>query len=182
MSRIRTWCIALTLIALVGAAAPSDVEAQRPHTREGFFIGFGLGLGTLGCDDCDEREAGLSGYLKLGGTVNDRVLLGFESSGWTKEESGVTLSQGNASAVVWFYPTAASGFYLKGGLGLATLDLTIEDVGSGDETGAGVTLGLGFDARVGSNFSLTPYGNLVVGNFDGGSTNVVQVGIGLSWH
>lgn len=173
--------VVLTLATL--AFVPSTVDAQRPQTRDGFFIGFGLGWGSLGCSECDgEREAGYSGYLKLGGTVSEKLLLGFESNGWYKDENGVTLSQGNLSGVAYLYPEPASGFFLKGGLGWSTLDLSISGLGSETETGFGFTAGLGYDARVGSNFSLTPYANLVVGSFDGVSTNVLQAGLGLTWH
>jgi len=120
--------------------------------------------------------------LKLGGTVNQQLLLGFESSGWVKEESGVTLSQGNGSAVAYFYPSAEGGFFIKGGLGLATLRLDIAGWGGNTETGFGLVGGLGYDARVGNNFSLSPYANFAFGSFDGGSTNVIQAGLGLTWH
>jgi hypothetical protein len=174
----------LLVLLCASLVLPDQSAAQsRPQTREGFFIGFGLGWGSLGCSDCSgDRESGLSGYLKLGGTVNDRLLLGFESNGWTKEESGVRLSQGNASAVAYFYPEAESGLFLKGGLGLSTLDLNISELGGVSETGFGLVAGAGYDARVGDNFSLTPYANFVYGSFDGGSTNVFQAGLGLTWH
>lgn len=108
----------LVAAILMAGCIVEPVSAQvRPQTRDGFFVGFGLGWGSLGCSDCDgEREPGLSGYFKLGGTVSDQLLLGFESNGWYKEEDGVTLSQGNLSAVAYLYPAPASGFFLKGGL------------------------------------------------------------------
>jgi len=172
-------------LALLLCSIPAQgiVAQSRPQTREGFFIGFGLGWGSLGCSDCSgDRQSGFSGYLKLGGTVNDRLLLGFESNGWAKKEGNVTLSQGNYSAAAYFYPTAESGFFLKGGLGLSTLKLDVSGFGSGSETGFGTVIGLGYDARVGTNFSLTPYANIVYGSFNGGSTNVFQAGMGLTWH
>jgi len=175
---------AICLSVGLSLTLPQPGAAQeRPQVREGFFIGFGLGWGSLGCSDCGgEREGGFSGYLKLGGTVNDQLLLGFETNGWTKEENGVTLSQGNLSGTAYYYPQPEKGFFLKGGLGLSTLDLSISGFGEGSETGFGLIGGLGWDARVGSNFSLTPYANFVYGSFDGGSTNVVQAGLGLTWH
>jgi hypothetical protein len=52
------------------------LEAQgRPQTREGFWIGGGLGYGSLGIEDLTDREDGLSGNLTLGGTVSPRFLL-----------------------------------------------------------------------------------------------------------
>lgn len=180
MKRLSGFMVVAAMALLL---VPQSSAAQsRPQTREGFFIGFGFGWGSLGCKDCGDREAGVSGYLKLGGTVNEKLLLGFESNGWAKEQNGVTLSQGNASAVAYFYPTAESGFFLKGGLGVSTLKLDVSGFGSGSVTGSGLVIGLGYDARVGDNFSLTPFANLVTGSFDNGSTNVIQAGLGLTWH
>ncbi len=181
MNQVTGVSLILTALCL---AFVQPLQAQaRPQTREGFFIGFGLGWGSLGCSECDgEREAGLSGYFKLGGAVNEQLLLGFETNGWTKEEDGVTLSQGNGSAVAYFYPQPNSGFFIKGGLGLSTLDLEVSGWGSDSETGLGLVGGVGYDARVGRNFSLSPYANVLHGSFDGGSTNVFQAGVGLTWH
>lgn len=177
---------------LVSLVTQSSLGAQgtvdgggygRPHTREGFWIGFGLGAGSLGCETCEgEREMGLSGNLKLGGTVSPRFLLGAETNGWYKSEEGVTLTHGNLSAVAYLYPSVTSGFYFKVGLGLATLSAEVDGFGSETETGGGAVLGIGYDARVGANFSLTPYVNAMGGSFDGGTTNVVQFGLGLTWH
>ena len=161
----------------------ADAGSGRSHTREGFWIGFGLGAGSLGCDECDgERETAFSGNLKMGGTVNSRVLIGGETNGWYKSQSGITTTYGNLSAVVYFYPSETNGFYLKGGLGLASLAIDVAGYGSADETGGGAVLGLGYDARVGQNFSLTPYLNFMGGSFDGGNANVVQFGLGFTWH
>ena len=57
----------------------------------------------------------------------------------------------------------------------------------------GLTAGLGYDFRVGRNLSLTPYlnylrsgkGELEVNDISSGfnvSSNILQVGLGLTWH
>jgi len=185
----RNRSILLVLATLSLAIAPlraqgiADSGGGKPQTREGFWIGFGLGAGSLGCDECSgERETAFSGNFKLGGTINPHLLLGGETNGWYKSETGVTIQYGNVSAVAYYYPSVTSGFYLKGGVGLASLSLDIDSFGSDSETGSGAVLGLGYDARVGRNFSLTPYVNFMAGSFDGGSANVVQYGLGFTWH
>ena len=50
------------------------------------------------------------------------------------------------------------------------------------EVYAGAILGIGYDIRLGKNFSLTPYLNGVGASFDGDGLNVSQIGIGFSWH
>ena len=164
-------------------ASPVWAQVAEPAARRGFWIGFGFGHGSLGCDECGgEREGSLSGNLRLGGTLSQKVLLGFETNGWYKDEGGATLTMGNASAVVIFYPSQTGGFHLKGGLGVSRLELDLDGFGRLSETGAGALLGIGYDFRVGRNFSLTPYLNGLGGNFDGGTANFWQIGLGVSWH
>ena len=184
--RSRLIPLVVTAVALNAAVARAqgvaDSGSGRPHTREGFWIGFGLGAGSLGCDDCDDRETAFSGNLKLGGTINPHFLLGAETNGWTKSEDGFTLTYGNLSAVAYYYPSITSGFHLKGGLGIANLRADANEFGNDSETGTGAVIGLGYDARMRPNFSLTPYVNFMGGKFDGGSMNLFQFGLGFTWH
>jgi hypothetical protein len=178
--------IALTVMLFSARATHAQGIADggigRPHTREGFWIGLGLGAGSLGCEDCDDRETSWSGNFKLGGTINPRFLLGVETNGWYKSETGVTLTYGNLSAVGYFYPSELSGFYFKAGAGFANLRVEVDDFGNDSESGPGGVAGLGYDVRVGNNFSLTPYLNFMMGSFNGSTANVVQAGLGLTWH
>lgn len=169
-------------LTLLASSRPAEAQDSGPRERQGFWIGFGLGPGSLSCDDCSGSETSYSGNFRLGGTISRKVLLGFESNAWYKEQSGVSLTMANASAVVIFYPSATGGFHLKGGLGVSRLEVEISGLGGGGETGAGALLGIGYDFRAGRNFSLTPFLNGLGGNFDGGSANFWQVGLGLSWH
>lgn len=177
---MRRW-YGLLAIAVVAGAATAHAQDGNPQLRRGFWIGLGLGYGSLGCEDCD-RLSGLSGYVKLGGTLSQKVLLGVEANGWTRKESGATLSYSNLSAVVYFYPSSTGGFHLKGGLGASRVDLDLGIGGRDKDTGGGILLGVGYDARVGRNFSLTPYLNLVGSNFDDSKVNLVQFGVGVTWH
>jgi hypothetical protein len=183
MRRFATTALILTA-ALV--AMPQDADAQmNAPARDGFFIGFGLGGGSFGCTDCGDRQSGVSGHFKLGGAVSERVLLGFESSGWTKEEQGARLTHANASLIAQFYPAPASGFFMKGGLGWSRLEVSATGGGvsfGGGTNGLGLTAGLGYDVRVGNSFSVSPYGMFGWGNFDGGSAQNFQLGLGLTWH
>ena len=175
--------IQATALAAAASFIAATAHAQsRPNTREGFWFNVGLGAGSLGCDDCDTRTNGLSGQLSLGGTINPRFLLGVSSNGWTKSESGATLTMGALTAAFRFYPSATGGFYLTGGLGLATLDLGIEGYGSETETGTGALLGLGYDVRVAENVSLTPFWNGIGGSFNGAGANFGQIGLSVTWH
>jgi hypothetical protein len=137
----------------------------------------------MGCQDCYWREGGFSGNASLGGTLSSKVLLGAMSAGWTKEESGVTLTVGSLAAVVRFYPSATGGFYLLGGLGIGTISADISGFGSDSETGASAILGLGYDIRVGKSVSLTPFWNGVgVSTSNDSDANFGQIGLGITIH
>jgi len=178
--------IAILGIAVLSVAArPSGADAQNPQTRQGFFIGLGIGAGSFGVEGGDERDTGVAGHVTLGGTLTPQLLLGGEFTGWTKEEDGARVSHTNATAIVQFYPIVEGGLFLRAGIGSSTLSIsgTSGNVTvSIDDTALGATAGLGYDIRVGSNFSITPYGLFVWGNFEGGSANHFQGGLGVTWH
>ena len=188
---VRSLVGVATLVISAVSAATSSAYAQDTvagvgeaarHAREGFWIGFGFGAGSLGCEGCDDRETGFSGYLKLGSTINPHVLLGAETNGWVKSEDGVNFMHGNLSAVAYLYPSVTNGFYLKGGLGVATNRIEAGDFGTASERGPGAVLGIGYDIRIRNNLSLTPYANALGGKFDSGNTNLIQLGLGFTWH
>src|SRR3990170_2157258 len=78
--RTSSWLLGLALVLSFGAA---PLAAQHAQTRDGFWFGAGLGYGSLGCDGCGgDRTGGSSGYLKLGGTGSQHLLLGVETTGW----------------------------------------------------------------------------------------------------
>src|SRR5437762_13844835 len=97
--------------------------AQHPQTREGFWIGFGFGYGSLGfsCDGCSGTEGAPSGYLKLGGTLSPNLLIGGETDGWTMRISGATLAAGSAALALYCSPQVPGGPFLRGVVGAVVL-------------------------------------------------------------
>src|SRR3954452_17464844 len=139
------------------SATPSP-ELKNP--RKGFWFNVGLGYGSAGCQDCEgNREGSFSGGLALGGALSQKVMLGGGTNGWTKSENGQTLTAATVAAIIRFYPSAKGNFFLLGGLGLGTIHVEVDGVGSDDDNGFGALLGLGYDIRVGKNVSLTPFWN-----------------------
>ena len=174
----------LVLAALAVALAPAAPAQGHPQTRQGFWIGFGLGYGSLSfsCSGCSGSEGGLSGYLKLGGTLSPKLLIGGETNGWSKSQGGGTLTASNASATVYFYPSATGGLFLRGGLGFAALTASAGG-SSATESGVGAVFGAGYDIRVGRNMSIVPVANFNWGNIGSGvKQNVFQLAVGLTWH
>jgi hypothetical protein len=172
----------IILASTAMAVTPSVAAAQNPHERSGFWFNGGLGYGSLGCNDCDGREGSLTGALALGGTISNRILLGVSSNGWTKDESGVAITAGTLTAFMRFYPSHSGGFFLAAGLGVGTIDVSIDGFGSDSESGAGAVLGLGYDIRVSRNISLTPFWNGVGISTSNSDANFGQIGLSITVH
>ena len=152
------------LAALLSGRAP----AQEPH-RSGFWLETGSGPGAvrIGCSGCPDitTAGGSSGYLRLGGVLSPKVLLGVETFGFTNQHfafagqaASVIAEDASLGAVVLWYPWRG-GVFLKGGLGLARGTFTVTPDSSpvlhATGTGVGLTLGAGFDLRLSRRFALT---------------------------
>jgi hypothetical protein len=70
--------------------------------------------------------------------------------------------------------------FLLGGLGVGTIHVEVDTVGSHDETGFGGLLGVGYDIRVGKNVSLTPFWNGLGITTSDSDVNVGQIGLGIT--
>lgn len=174
-------------VALAGlvllAAAPLHAQ-DAPRHRSGFWLTGGLGGGVDG-----DGEGGAAGYLRLGGTLGPRVVLGGEAIGFTVDEGDDrTLTRGNATATAVFYPVAENGFFLKGGLGFASAEASVEQ---GDVTvtvsdeGFGATLGAGYDVHLGGgNLYLTPGFDVLLQSFEDieGNTSLFLFTVGIGFH
>ena len=168
-----------TVFTALAIALPTAAAAQQ--YRSGFWINGGIGLGSYGCEGCDGRESGGSATLSLGGTLSQKVSLGVGINVWAKEYEGLDLTTSTLTALIRFYPSATGGFYLTGGLGIASESVSADDI-SVSVSGTGVLLGLGYDIRIGNNISLTPFwhGNGMA--FDEGNSNFGQLGLSLTVH
>ncbi len=185
----------ITLATTLALCAATVGTAQRPQTRRGVGIAFGLGWGSadLSCDGCSgPREGGGVGHIRLGGTLNQKLLLGGDITGWAKEESGLTAALGNVSFVAQYYPMEQGGLFVKGGAGFSNILFS----GNGTEASGesfGLSAGVGYDIRVGRNISITPIADFLFGGsrdiqesgttvLSGMSMNVFSVGLGVTFH
>jgi Bacterial SH3 domain len=157
--------------------------APYPQAREGFWFNAGLGFGSYSCETCISRVSGGSGDLSLGGTINDRVLLGGGSTGYFRSfADGSALGVGTLDARVRVYPIRTSGFFLMGGIGLGTISFAETGFITYTENGVGVVLGLGWDIRVRRNLSLTPFWNGVGVSTANRNAGFGQLGLGITVH
>jgi hypothetical protein len=188
-----------TAAALLLLASPAFAQgASAP--RQGFTVSFGLGAGSAGFsyegNTSEDRLTGPSGYFRLGGAVTPNLVIAGETHGWTRSEGSVTSRVGYLLAVAQWYPQVSGGFHLLGGLGMGMIDEEDSDPTFGyalESVGVAAQFGVGYDIRMSRSFSLSPYLNfLAMGGGEpkvngaglGGSlnANVVQFGLGFSWH
>ena len=174
--------LTISLLAVVAIAVSSASAQGRSNARQGFWFNGGLGYGSLGCQDCGSREGGLSGGISLGATINSRFLIGVGTTGWTKSEQGATMTVGTLDARVRFYPSPTGGFYVTAGFGIGSVAASISGFGSASEVGIGEVLGLGYDIRVASNISLTPYWHMYAVQAGDSDANVGQLGLSVTVH
>jgi outer membrane protein with beta-barrel domain len=187
-----------TVLAALIALGATALWAQHPQVRKGFWIGFGFGYGSLkpSCDGCGtlNSKSSFTGHLRLGGTLSSKVLLGGDIVAWSKSQGGFDDVGGNTTASAYFYPMPESGLFLKGGLGIALFSESPNGGGSSaDGTGAGITIGAGYDIRVGRNISLTPVANFLYGSVgditssgatvaSGWKQTILEVGLDVTFH
>lgn len=182
---MRIWILgSVGAMLLAGAATP--LEAQREVKRSGFWIGFGLGGGWNTTQNVNnEAQPGGSGYIRLGGTPSERLLLGGEANVWVRSEGDVTLSRGNATLTLMFYPSRNGGLFFKGGIGGASYQWTLT-TGSVSTTvtdqGLGTTFGGGYDFRLGSNFYITPNVDFLFQRISDVENTLVLLSVGVTWH
>jgi hypothetical protein len=188
-------------IALVLAAMSLNLLAgsARAQDRSGGWFGVGGGYGSAsfscaGCGSSDRQSSG-GGYVEGGFALSPNVLVGMEFDAWHKNSDATetTLSLYNLSGTVKLYPSTASGFFLKGGLGASFIrvksvssNVTVSaDLGKGP----GAIFGLGYD--IGGKLAITPAitfwfgkpGDLTIGGTTFASDwkqNVVALTVGLT--
>src|SRR6185503_14193601 len=155
LGRIALIAILLLAVSVVAQAC------QWPHERDGIVLGFGLGAGTGGLDYTgisSDREGGFAGGLRLGYGFTPELAAGIEGTFWTKEVDGQTWTFDVGAATLTCYP-GAKGFFVRGGIGVGTLEFETEQAGvtySASDDGFGFLLGAGYEWRLTRKFALGP--------------------------
>ena len=179
------WMFIAGVVALAVTFPAAAQQAVPVSAREGFWIGFGLGGGSNLTEGFEGIRGGGAGFIRLGGTVTPQLLIGGEGLSWARSENNSTSSQGNVAAVVYFYPSATGGLFLKSGLGFASRVWRLEfgnTTTTTTETGFGATFGGGLDIQLGNNFYLTPNLDFLVQTIEGTTGGLILFTIGATWH
>lgn len=169
-------CATLICAAILFGSAASLVaqDTDRPPAEHsGLWLSGGLGGGSTNNDEggfvTDQDDGGPAAYFRMGGSVSQHVRLGGEVIGMTFDRDGTDVNFTNVTVTLIYDPALPGGFFTKGGIGFASV-MTSLDIGGGtfttDEEGFGVTLGVGYDIRIGDNLYLTPNFDLLLQTYD----------------
>ena len=175
---LRSVAIVLGLL-VAGSTVAESQGLVRQKARDGFWFGLGLGGGI---EDFDvdvgfDRGRGLGAYIRLGGTVNDHVLVGGEVLVWENDNQNGEISRVNVTATGLFYPSATGGWFVKAGGGVASY------TNFGFEmTGVGTTLGTGIDLRISDKFSITPNVDIQSQFFENNTVHSLLFTLGFTLH
>ncbi len=206
----RNACLILAGLLAAGTSVASAqgrdrglVAVNGTPSRVGFFITGGLGDGLdqykdAGYPKYSDWLSSPAGVIRLGGAVNQNVRLGAEVFGWRHSYYdagyGENLSE-NFSAFLFemqFYPAATSGFYLKGGIGVAHSGTTYELEGQSGGNGFAFSGGAGYDIPVSRSVSIAPMVDFYQSHFSNGldpssdngysyTEHVLNVGVSITF-
>jgi hypothetical protein len=183
---------ALLFIACGGAMAqdaPRGLSLVRNDGRSGFWGGLSIGAGGEAFDLRDGLGYSEELYrptvsLRLGGTVNQHLRLGGEVLAWINERDRTVESLTSFLFVGQLYPMAATGLYLKGGLGLGRNAVEFDEGGGVGDTGFAGLFGAGWEVRMGRRWYLNPSVDVVEHRYTGRGSEryrerLVNFGLGV---
>jgi hypothetical protein len=156
------------VLALLAAVLATGAAAQG-H-RHGLWIEAGGGVGYVriasgGTSNVTSAPGSVS-YVRVGGRVSDKVLLGVENFGFVDEMLGFFRSDTSSIGQTWslgvvvlWYPWR-SGLFVKGGVGAAQGTFNVAPAGGGPPvttrgTGVGLNFGLGYDQNISRKIALS---------------------------
>jgi hypothetical protein len=189
---VRYLAAALALAAIAGV---STAHAQSSSVH-GAWLGGGIGTASarVNCEACTaNRNGGLSGYVSGGLAVARGLRAGAELAGWFDSTDDVNQRLALYGASLWWNPSPAGSWYLKGGIGMLNYRASTDNEDDDPLTGsaAALQIGGGYDIRAARKLWFTPFANLIVsssGNLTSGNTvvtdasySMLQLGAGLTW-
>ena len=118
---MRSTIAVTALMALTAAASATAADrggVAHEVYREGFLIGFSLGAGDLGPDPCRDCGLGVGGDFHIGAMASRSAAVMLEGSFVTRDD----VTHGLFGVAAQFWPDPAGRFWLKGGIGVGSLD------------------------------------------------------------
>ncbi len=166
------------------------------HRANRLVFGVSVGLGGMGdngsaitsCDNCNYNPIALELDAHLGGMIAPRValMLELQVNGQTihsdaqNGDTTVTQSAAMFAAQFWLLPQ----LWIKGGIGLA--DLNVDDTFVTQDLGSGIAVmgAIGFEIFSARNFAIDLQGRLIEGTYNSGDDHITSgtVGVGFNWY
>ncbi len=144
--------------------------------------------GPIRCDGCDYEPASIGLDLHIGAMLSPRLAILGEYAVTAQQLDGfgnTTLNQHMvlAAAKLWLLPS----LWIKGGLGVAILDLTFDDgfvrANKTIDTGVGSVAAIGIELLSTPRYALDLQLRLASGNYESFDTNVNSglLQVGVAW-
>lgn len=187
---------AASMLFVASAALALQAAPAAAQTHDGLFFGAGLGWGSAKVESDDfgqtDRQGSWTLNLRVGTTLNARLLAGVEMNGWFDSENGNSVSLFDSTIAVYYYPTDRP-LFVKGGLGLSRADFDTAGDVKVSGIGAGLMAGAGYDIEIGHRTAVTPMATVWLGKpgdmkFEGVTLlrgfkhNVFEVGVAVSFY
>src|SRR5712671_4364669 len=169
---LATTARSLIIVGVLWFAYDDHAQAQDFGTLQGGWFRGSVGYGSahVSCDSCRSGRH-LDGYtvlLGVGGTKSPELQLGAVLEVWEHSSDGGqtirAMTMGTAS--LYYYPGYRRRFFLEGGVGLSDYRVVKglhegflfenADATPVRGTGWGLTVGLGYDFRIGQEYSIGP--------------------------
>lgn len=157
---LRVWLAAIA--SAVALVHPTDATAQlSPRSGLWFELGLGPSSTRIACTGCAgvTHGSGPIAYAQVGGALADGVLFGVEAAiqidetfGRERDAGSVIASNQSLHLILLWFPWRA-GFFVKGGVGVAAAEVTLESAAGTSLVSAGV--GVGMSAGIGWDFAIT---------------------------
>ena len=192
LTRALTRVLAIALLL----ATPAALSAQDAERSEAMWLGLGLGAGSvaLDCAGCaDNRDEGVTGYLRFGGALTPDLLAGLELNTWLRRNDALDQRVQSLTALAHYYPMYDRGLWLGVQAGFARYSEKFENPDADVATsGAVVGASLGWELWLRPTLSIEPSvtwlrqltGELEMNGFslrEPARLDLVQAGIGIIW-
>lgn len=178
---ISTASLAQEQPTITGEAVSPKLERER-NSREGFFLGFGLGGGGIHAGNLN-RGAGF-GNFRIGGGVSEKLLVMGETLSSSTKKNGVTTSANALHLSSQIFIT--NRFFARPGIGVSVLNSSTTTGATtttySSDAGLSFILTEGYEFRFGKSFALSPEATFNYARVD--NTNVMNYGvvIGALWY
>ena len=182
--------VLVVLMLAYASAAHAGLNLEGKRDRQGFFIGFGLGGGAmlLTGSGASETKAAFLGDLRIGGGLNDKILLMYDGSTDYTRADGINFNVYHNDFAAQFF--VWEDFFLRPSLGAviarASTSVGGTTVAVDGKWSLGGSLATGYEFRFGKYFALSPellyrYAH-IRGNGGSGNTHSFGAQAGMSWY